>query len=743
MSETTDISTFFPEMTPPASRVVDVLLPLAVGTAYSYRVPEGLEVAPGDIVVVPLGPRNMLGCVWPDPGAPGERKTIDEARLKAIIRRYDVRPLQPDLMALIQWIADYTVTPPGMVLRLALRHDETAHLGRERTGVRLTEKRPARATAARQRVITALSDGLLRAKAEAAKDAGVSASVVDGLVDEGVLETLVIPPEPAAGVPDPAHAAPDLAPAQAEAAHVLRAAVSARTFRVHLLDGVTGSGKTETYFEAVAEAIRQGRQTLILMPEIALTQAFLDRFASRFGVRPAEWHSAVSSRRRARLFRAVADGEVRVVAGARSALFLPFRDLGLVIVDEEHDTAYKQEDGVHYHARDMAVVRGRFCNAPVVLASATPSLETEVNARRGRYQRLSLPTRFSGALVPRLEPIDLRREGPAKGRWIAPRLAEEMGKTLESGGQALLFLNRRGYAPLTLCRACGHRIRCPSCSSWLVEHRFRRRLECHQCGYAMPVPSECPSCHEPNSLIPCGPGVERLQEEVQALLPTARTQVLSSDLAGGVERLRAELDAVTQGEVDVVIGTQLVAKGHNFPGLAMVGVVDADVGLGYGDPRAAERTFQLLHQVAGRAGRAHIAGRAYLQTYMPEHPVMQALVAGDRDAFYDREIAEREEARLPPFARFCALIVSGPDPHAAQAYARALAACSPFTPDVRVLGPAEAPLAMVRGRHRFRLLARSARGFDLSAYVRAWMEGAPRAGSTIKVEIDIDPQSFV
>lgn len=721
-------------------RVVDVLLPVAIGAAYSYRVPEGMEVAPGDIVVAPLGTRNMLGCVWP---RAADAPTVDPAKLKPIQRRYNVPPLRPEMIAFIRWIADYTVTPPGMVLRLALRHDESAGFARERTGVRLTDRRPERATSARARVLEALADGFVRAKAEAAREAAVSPSVIDGLIDDGVLETIVLPPEPAAETPDPDHDTPELLPAQREAADALVAAVKTRAFAPHLIDGVTGSGKTETYFEAVAETIRQGRQTLILMPEIALTQAFLDRFARRFGVRPAEWHSAVSSKRRGRIFKGVAAGEVSVVAGARSALFLPFTDLGLIIVDEEHDGAYKQEDGVHYHARDMAVVRARLEAAPVVLVSATPSLETEVNARRGRYTRLHLPERFAGTRVPRLEPIDLRKEGPPRGRWIAPRLAQEMERTIEAGGQALLFLNRRGYAPLTLCRACGHRIRCPSCSSWLVEHRFRRRLECHQCGFATPVPSDCPHCHEPNSLIPCGPGVERLHEEAASLLPHARLQVLSSDLAGGVERLRAELKAIEDGEVDVVIGTQLVAKGHNFPGLAMVGVIDADVGLGHGDPRAAERTFQLLHQVAGRAGRHSVEGRAFLQTYMPEHPVMQALVAGDRDAFYDREIAIREEAHLPPFARFCALIVSGSDAHAAQAHARALAAASPLSNEVRVLGPAEAPLALVRGRHRFRLLARAERGFDLSAYVRGWMAAAPRARGDLKVEIDIDPQSFL
>jgi len=738
MSETRPADS--PLLFPSREAVVDVLLPVAIGVAYSYRVPEGMEVAPGDIVVVPLGTRLMLGCVWP---RAEDAPNVDPAKLKSIHRKYDVAPLRPEMLAFIRWIADYTVTPPGMVLRLALRHDESAGIARERTGVRLTDRRPERRTGAREKVVAALADGFVRSKADAAREAGVSPSVIDGLIDDGVLETVVLPPEPAAEAPDPDHSIPDLLPAQAEAAARLVEAVKARTFAPHLIDGVTGSGKTETYFEAVAQTIRQGRQALILMPEIALTQAFLDRFARRFGVKPAAWHSAVGTKRRGRVFKGVASGEVSVVAGARSALFLPFRDLGLIIVDEEHDSAYKQEDGVHYHARDMAVVRARLEQAPVVLVSATPSIETEVNARRGRYTRLHLPERFAGTKVPRLEPIDLRKEGPPRGRWIAPRLAEEMTRTIEAGGQALLFLNRRGYAPLTLCRACGHRIKCPSCSSWLVEHRFRRRLECHQCGYAMPVPEACPNCHEPNSLIPCGPGVERLHEEVTNLMPHARTQVLSSDLAGGVERLRAELKAIEDGEVDVIVGTQLVAKGHNFPGLALVGVIDADVGLGHGDPRAAERTFQLLHQVAGRAGRHNVEGRAFLQTYMPEHPVMQALVAGDRDAFYDREIAVREEAHLPPFARFCALIVSGTDAHAAQAHARALAACSPLSNEVRVLGPAEAPLALVRGRHRFRLLARADRGFDLSAYVRGWMGRAPRATGNLRVEIDIDPQSFL
>lgn len=718
-------------------RIVDVLVPVAVDSPYSYRVPEGLAIDPGAIVAAPLGNRRVIGCVWP----PGRARAPAHANLKTISGAVDVPPFAPEFVRFLDWVADYTLAPRGMVLRMALRLDAQGEA--TRLGVRLGRGTPKRKTAARERVIKALADGLVRSKADAAREAGVTPSVISGLLDEGALELVELPPEPVARPPDPEFARPELSDAQARAATTLRDAVAAHTFSVHLLDGVTGSGKTEVYFEAVAEAVQRGKQALILLPEIALTARFLDRFAERFGVRPAEWHSQVSPRRRARTWEAVAKGDVAVVAGARSALFLPFRELGVVIVDEEHDPAYKQEDGVHYHARDMAVVRGSLAGLPVVLSSATPSIETEVNARRGRYRRLELPERFSGSALPPLTAIDLRKEGPPRGRWIAPRLEAAVQETLSRGEQALLFLNRRGYAPLTLCRTCGHRMRCPNCDAWLVEHRYRQQLSCHHCGFTMPPPAACPKCETKDSFVACGPGVERLEEEARKLFAEARTQVLSSDLAGGVERLKAELSAIARGEVDIIIGTQLVAKGHHFPSLALVGVVDADLGLGYGDPRAAERTFQLLHQVVGRAGREAAAGRGLLQTHQPEHPVVQALIAGDRNAFYSQEIAAREEAGLPPFFRLASLIISAKDGPAAEAHARRLAAAAPREEQVRILGPAEAPLALVRGRRRWRLLAKSPRGFDLSGYLRDWLAAGPQPKGGVQVIVDVDPQSFL
>jgi primosomal protein N' (replication factor Y) (superfamily II helicase) len=724
----------------PSTAVVDVLVPVALDQSYSYRVPAGLELKPGDLVSVPLGNRAATGVVWAEnvEVRPGLHN-----RLKDVAEKLDVPPLKAEMRSFVDWVANYTLSSRGMVLRMALRRGD--HLGPERVriGVRVAGPAPQRITPARVRVLSLLADGLARAKGDAARQAGVSPGVIDGLVDEGVLETLPLPPEPVARLPDPEYAVPELSDAQRAAGDLLRASVEAGGFGVNLLDGVTGSGKTEVYFEGVAAAIREGKQSLILMPEIALTGQFLDRFAARFGVRPAEWHSEVPPRRRARTWAAVAANEARVVAGARSALFLPYADLGLIVVDEEHDAAYKQEDGAHYHARDMAVVRARIGQFPIVLSSATPAVETEVNARRGRYRRLSLPERFGGQHMPSIEAIDLTREGPPRGRFIAPRLAEAVKIAFERKEQALLFLNRRGYAPLTLCRACGFRFECPQCDAWLVDHRFRRQLVCHHCGLAMPHPPACPKCQATDSFTACGPGVERIEEEVAALFPQARVLVLSSDLIATVERMREELKEIAEGRVDLIIGTQLVAKGHHFPKLNLVGIVDADLGLNNGDPRAAERTFQLLHQVSGRAGREEGRGYGFLQTHQPNHPVMKALIAGDREAFYASEIAARESAGYPPFGRLASLVISSGDKHGADGFARRLAAIAPTAEAVRVLGPAEAPLALVRGRHRFRLLVKSPRNFDLSAYLREWLADAPKPKGDLRLEVDIDPMSFL
>jgi len=721
-----------------APRTAAVLVPMPAERPYTYAVPHGMDVVPGSIVQVPLGPREVAGVVWDvDPGK------VDAKKLRPIAHVFDCPPLSADMRRFIDWIADYTLTPPGLAARMALRAPAAFDPEPWTEGLVSTGRQPDRLTDARRRVLELTTDGPAWTRPGLAHAAGVTSSVIDGLTAQGVFEQTMIPPRPVVPAPDPSYAPPQLSDGQTEAAHSLRAAVDASTFSVSLLDGVTGSGKTEVYFEAVSAAIEAGRQALILIPEIALTQAFLERFQDRFGTKPAQWHSDLAPKMREKVWRQVAEGQVRVVAGARSALFLPFNELGLIVVDEEHDPAYKQEDRVYYNARDMAVVRGHIGKFPVVLASATPSVESQVNAEQGRYGRIDLPARFQDAALPDLSAIDMRRSPPARGGFLSPPLIDAVRKTVEKGEQALLFLNRRGYAPLTLCRVCGHRFQCPQCSTWLVEHRFRGQLMCHHCGHNEKRPEACPECGTLDHLVSCGPGVERIAEEVVGHFPDARTIVLSSDLLGGVRRLRLELEAVAKGEADIVIGTQLVAKGHNFPNMTLVGVVDADLGLANGDPRAAERTYQLLSQVTGRAGRTGKASRGLLQTYQPDHPVMRAIVSGDGASFYQREIAEREKAHLPPFGRLAGIIVSGPTRAEAEGHARLLRRAAPQSADIHVLGPAEAPLALVGGRHRFRLLVQGERRTPVQDFIRQMLAAAPKPRGTVRVAVDIDPQSFL
>ncbi len=727
------------DSSPPAHRkVVPVLVPVPAERPYSYAVPDGMDVVPGSIVRVPLGPRQVAGIVWDGAGGP-----VDAKKLRPIEIVFDCPPIGTELRRFVDWVAGYTLSPPGMVARMLLRAPAAFDPEPLIDGLVLSGREPDRMTNARRRVLETASDGFAWTRSGLARAAGTSLTVIDGLKAQGVFDHVMIAPSPLVAAPDPDYAQADLMPEQARAAAHLRAKVMGGGFSTALLDGVTGSGKTEVYFEAIAQAVQAGKQVLVLVPEIALTAAFLERFQDRFGAKPAEWHSDLAPRTRERVWRQVAEGRVRVVAGARSALFLPFKKLGLIVVDEEHDPAYKQEDRVYYNARDMAVVRGHIGQFPVVLASATPSVESRVNASQGRYAREVLAGRYAEAALPDIRAIDMRRQPPARGGFLSPVLIEAARKTVERGEQVLLFLNRRGYAPLTLCRVCGHRFQCPSCSSWLVEHRFRGQLMCHHCGHAEPRPEACPSCGTLDHLVPCGPGVERIAEEVVSHFPNQRVIVLSSDMLGGVKRLRLELEAIAKGEADIVIGTQLVAKGHNFPTMTLVGVVDADLGLANGDPRAAERTFQLLSQVTGRAGRTGRKSAGLLQTFQPDHPVMRALVSGDAEAFYEREIAERERGRLPPFGRLAGIIVSAATRAEAEGHARGLRQAAGSSDQIMVLGPAEAPMALVAGRYRFRLLVHAERKADIQDYIRAMLASGPKERGSVRVHVDIDPQSFL
>jgi primosomal protein N' (replication factor Y) len=718
---------------------VGVLTPEPIDRVLDYRAPEG-GCWLGGFVEVPLGPRKVLGVVW----GPG-RGDFDSSKIRAVGRVLDAAPMRVELRAFLEKAGAYTLTPLSQMLRLATRVPGLSDPPSMRKVYRLGQGEPDRMTDARRRVIDTLVayGGLGFTLKELSDLAGVTSSVVKGLAAQGVVEEADTPRDAPYLPLDPDRPGKALTEDQAAAADALRAAIRSGRYGTTLLKGVTGSGKTEVYLEAVAETLRAGRQALVLLPEIALTSEFLTRVEARFGAKPAEWHSGVTMTERRRAWKMIGQGEAQLVVGARSALFLPFRDLGLIVVDEEHDSSYKQEEGALYNARDMAVLRASLNAAQVVLASATPSLESWANAEAGKYMRLDLTARFGEAVLPRMGAIDMRAEDVPGQAWISPSLQAQVAARLHDGEQSLLFLNRRGYAPVTLCRACGAQVGCDQCDARMVEHRFQKRLVCHQCGETKPLPEVCPSCGVEGKMAAVGPGVERIAEEAARVFPDAKFAILSSDLFGSARALKAQIAEIAEGETDIIIGTQLVAKGHNFPRLTLVGVIDADLGLQGSDLRAAERTFQLMRQVSGRAGRAEVPGVALMQTFQPEHPVIRAILSGDEEGFWRAEAAEREATGMPPFGRLAGIIISADEAAAAFDLGTRLARGDQPIRDIGavVYGPAPAPIARVRGRHRVRLLVKAPKGAPLQAAIARWIAPVKQTAK-LRLSVDIDPQSF-
>ncbi len=720
--------------------LVTVLTAQPIERTLDYKAPEG-GCFLGAFVEVPLGPRKVIGVVW-GAGLGG----FDLSKARSIIRVLDVAPMRGEMRGFMQRMADYTLTPMSAMLRLATRAPGLGDAPSLRKVYRLGAGDCERMTEARKKVLAVLGDygGAAFTLGELSELAGVTSSVVKGLVKLGAIAEENSPRDMPFAHLDAGYSGVDLTEDQAIAATALRDAVSGEGYGTTLLKGVTGSGKTEVYLEAVAECLRKGRQALVLLPEIALTAEFLTRVEARFGAKPGEWHSGVTMTERRRLWKMCGEGGVQLVVGARSALFLPYRDLGLIVVDEEHDTSYKQEDGVLYNARDMSVLRASLCSAQVVLASATPSLETWVNAKAGKYKRVELTSRFGAAVLPDMQAIDMRGQDTPKGRWVSPALQNAVQARLDLGEQALLFINRRGYAPTTICRACGHQVGCDHCDARMVEHRFQKRLMCHQCGETKPIPEACPKCEVEGKMAPVGPGVERLAEEVAAVFPDARLAILSSDLFGSARALKARIEEIAAGDCDIIIGTQMVAKGHNFPLLTLVGVIDADLGLQGSDLRAAERTFQLMRQVAGRAGRVEKKGQALMQTYQPEHPVIRAILSGDEEEFWAAEAREREAVGVPPYGRMAGVILSCPEVATVFDLANDMARRDGPLRQIgaQLFGPVAAPIARVRGRHRVRMLIKADKTAPLQKAISAWLAQF-KVPNSVRLAIDIDPQSFL
>ncbi len=738
-------------------KIIGVLLPLPFNDVFDYTADDDISI--GRLVRVSFGRKEQIGVVKKI----GKSSTLDDKKIKPVIEVLPMPPLQPELLKFVDWVAKYNLTATGLVLKMVLCAKGAFEDQKSDTLYKLTGKTLAdvklKNSDARWRVIELLRHAPY-SRAEIAKGAGVSQSVIKTLIDNDLLTPFCVPRQKEF-LPPRFDFHPVALTAEQQAAADILCTKCDTGFSVTLLDGVTGSGKTEVYFEAAAKVLRQGRQVLILVPEIALTTQWLARYEQRFGVKPAKWHSALTSNERAETWKAVGENRAKVLVGARSALFLPYADLGLIVVDESHDHSFKQEDVVNYQARDMAVVRAKLENIPIILSTATPDLETVVNVEEGKYDTVVLRSRYAAAELPQIKIIDLKKDKPVKWlpqpepnqnivtpdvrpkpSWLAPELCTALAANLQKGEQSVLFLNRRGYAPLLICRDCGHRIQCPNCTAWLTEHRAGGKLICHHCGYSAPIPNTCPECGSQTGLTACGPGVERIAEEIRARFPQARIEILSSDTAGSFAEISDVIRRMEKGEIDILIGTQILAKGHHFPSLTLVGIIDADLGLFGNDLRAGEQTFQLLSQVAGRAGRGSKKGRVYLQTLYPDNAVLKALVDNDRNRFLALEKQSRQTLHLPPYGKLAALIVSSSDANAAAQTASLLAKTGPTGSEVDVLGPAPAPIFMLRGKFRYRLLLKTFKHINIQDILKKWL-GSLNIPGNVRVEADIDPYSFM
>ena len=723
-------------------KIVGVLPALPFDKPFDYKVNREVEV--GQIVEVPFGKIRQVGIVY----SLQPSMEVNADKIKSVSKYFDFPPLKSELLRFMEWVAKYNMAPLGMVLKMVLSVRSVFELSPMTVLYTLSGKTLAEAklknSDARWQVMELLKHAPYT-RQEIAAGAGVSQSVIKTLIDAEVLKPVYVENKAEFLEPVGDYVKVDLTCEQKSAAELLCRKVGSG-FSVTLLDGVTGSGKTEVYFEAVAKALESGKQVLILVPEISLTTQWLERFKKRFGVRPANWHSGLTVKERTDTWKAIVEGRVKVIVGARSALFLPYTNLGLIVIDESHDHSFKQEDVVNYQGRDMAIVRAKIEHLPVILSTATPDLETLVNVEDGKYDCVKLRSRYADAELPQIKIVDMKKDKPQKGEWgvswLAPTLADALAENLQKGEQSVLFLNRRGYAPLLICRDCGHRIQCPSCSAWLTEHKNAGKLMCHHCGYVDEIPEKCPHCGSAEGLTACGPGVERVAEEVEKRFPTAKVDILSSDSATSFTAVSKIIGKMERKEIDILVGTQIIAKGHHFPDLTLVGIVDADLGLMSSDLRAAEQTYQLLSQVSGRAGRGEKSGTVYVQTLQPDNNVLKALVEQDRDLFMDFEKESRRLLNYPPFGKLASLIISGSNQHTTAMVAAEFGKTAPHTDFISVLGPAPAPLFMLRDKYRFRLLLKTARNINIQEVVKQWL-GMVKVPPSIRVEVDIDPYSFM
>ena len=714
---------------------------------FDYLVTDSMSVQKGSVVQVSFANRIIWGIVYEC----SHTTEIEQAKLKPILSVSQVPPIDSVSLKFLEQVSEWTMAPFGQVLRMMLCVPNALSKDSPVFGYTVSSSQgdSKQLSKARQKVISWCQSNPPVSASLIAKETGVSSSTINSMLKAGLLEKLEITSEliqnkqgVSFSLRKAIEAASKIKLSEEQALAANKMAADNNRFNVSLLDGVTGSGKTEVYFDVVKRQILEGHQNLILLPEIALTASWVNRFKKWFGFTPYIWHSGISMSHKKRIWREINAGFPAVVVGARSALFLPFSNLGVIVIDEEHDAGYKQEDQVIYHARDMAILRAKHAKCPVILATATPSLESWTNAQLGRYRHIMLENRYGAATMPDIQTIDLRKFRPPSGKWMSALLLAEIEERLKSQQQILLYLNRRGYAPLAVCSDCGVKQSCHQCDSLLVTHRLSNQLRCHQCGIAHPFKNKCQSCEQTDSIQLVGPGVERLAEEVYQLFPEARVSILSSDTLTNPSQMETTIQSIENGEVDIIIGTQMVAKGHHFPKLTCVAVIDGDLGLSGGDLRAGERTYQMLTQVAGRSGREQQAGSVFIQTSEPSHPVLQALRSQKRDDYFELELAQRENAHMPPFTRLAALIFSSMNETALAQYVKKLESQKPQFQNVFIYGPAPAPIYQIKGRFRVRFLINVPKQVNIQKIILDWHSRVDMP-SIIKRQIDIDPYNFM
>lgn len=729
--------------------IVKVLIPNVINTGYDYRLTADASL--GTFVRVLVMNRPYIGVVYGigDSGLP-------ENKIRNVSEVFSSGLSVNDL----QWIkrmSDWTLMAPGAVLRLIVNVPDAFSKPKLEQLYVLKKDDKIRMTDARQAVFDAFAsnDNDAMSASDVQNIARVSSAVVKTMIKNGTLvpcdyrvkksDEFIFQYQDTGSV--------QLNAEQAFAAEEIGKSIEKGGFSAFLLDGITGSGKTQVYFDSAWRAYKEGKSVLLMMPEIALTAQFMARYQKRFGAPPVVWHSNLTAARRREIWRGVLNGDIRMVVGTRSALFLPWQNLGLIVVDEEHDSSYKQEDMGIYHARDMAVLRAKIAGFPIVLASATPSAETLQNVSDGKYSLLRLTSRFGGASLPKIETIDVRQSKPEsyvvksdnkedvqQNGALSHDLCRAISETLEIGQQVMLFINRRGFAPIVQCKKCGWVATCPDCSVGMTYHKRLNKLLCHMCGRTAPLPDKCPECGDTVSMR--GVGLEKIQEEVNIKFPKAKTALVSSDTMLSRQALERLVDKMESGEIDVVIGTQILAKGHHFPNLTLVGVVEADAGLYGTDFRAAEHTFQQLFQVAGRAGRGEFPGRVLLQTYQPDNPVLKAICAGNRDEFMAGDMASRKSAKMPPFGQLIAVIVEAQKESVLNKFCKELADCAPSANGAKIMGPIAAQVYQIRNWYRMRFLITGDVKSNLQSLAKYWLSKV-KVPANVRVKVDVGPQNFM